>query len=128
MGKNIFKFLLSKKYCLPKPVPVHGATLTLQEKITRSRRPFPTSGDICLPLSTFAHSLDPCQARHIVGPNLDMVFQNIFGKIIILKKKHTKNNNNKKTKKKQTKKTATNPTPMAQKQQHNKTHTNRRQK
>ena len=31
----------------------------------------PARGDFCFPLITFANSLDPDQARHIVGPDLD---------------------------------------------------------
>ena len=32
---------------------------------------FPASGDFCCVLITYANSLDPNQARHIVGPDLD---------------------------------------------------------
>ena len=55
---------------------------------------FPTNVNICGLLITFAKSLDPDQARHFVGPDLDpncfgmlMVFQKYFFEKVNLKKK-----------------------------------------
>ena len=46
--------------------------ITLRVKVKLKRfDSFPTSGDFCRLVITFANSLDPDQARQNVGPDLD---------------------------------------------------------